>query len=96
MVKKHTVTIRLTDDDRAQLAELAAAREESEEDVASQAVHTYLAVQARHIEEITRAREEAERPDARFIPHEEVAAWVDSLGTDQPLPKPTARRRADL
>lgn len=95
MAKTHTVIIPLSDADRAQLAELAAAREESEEAVAGEAVHVYLSVQRRHVEQIVRALEEAERPDAQFVPHEEVAAWVDSLGTDRPLPMPVARTRAD-
>lgn len=95
MSNKHTVTVPLSDADRAQLAELAAAREESEEAVASEAVHAYLSVQARHVEEITRALEEAEQPDAHFVSHDEVVAWVDSLGTDRPMPMPAARMRAD-
>lgn len=95
MSGNYTVTIPLSDADRARLAEVAAAREESEEAVASEAVHAYLSVQARHVEEITRAFEESERPDAHFVPHEEVAAWVDALGTDRPMPMPTARNRAD-
>lgn len=68
MTRNYTVTIPLSDVDRARLAELAAAREESEEAVASEAVHAYLSVQARHVAEITRAFEESERPDAHFVP----------------------------
>ncbi|MEQ9331816.1 hypothetical protein [Thalassobaculum sp.] len=93
MGRKHTVTVPLSDADRARLAELAAARKESEEAVASETVHAYLCVQARHVAEIARALEEAEQPGAGFVPHEEVAAWVESLGVDRPLP--VARRQAD-
>lgn len=89
------MTIALSDADRRQLAEVAAARKESAEAVASEAVHAYLSVQARHVEEVTRALAEAEQPGAELVPHEEVAAWVDSLGTDRPLPMPVSRRRTD-
>lgn len=95
MDEKDTVTIPISADERARLRALAAAREESEETLASEAMRTYLSVQERHAEEITRSLEASERPDARFVPHEEVAAWVGSLDTDQPLPIPTARTRAE-
>lgn len=86
MSRKHTATIPLSDADSTQLAEAAAAREETGEAVASGAVRSYLSMQARHVEEIARALEEAKGSGAYFVPHEVVAASVDSLGTDRPLP----------
>lgn len=96
MDKKDTVTIPMSAGERSRLRALAAARQQSEEVLASEALRTYLSAQERHTEEIARSLEESEQPDASFVPHEEVAEWVDSLGTDQPLPMPTARTRADL
>jgi predicted transcriptional regulator len=29
-----------------------------------------------------------------FVPHEDVVAWSESLGTHNPLPRPVARKRA--
>lgn len=96
MSKKDTITIPISESARAELEKLAEARAQTTEDVAGEALQTYLSVQAAHVEEITRALEESEQPDARFVPHEEIVAWVESQGTDHPLPMPTARPLTDL
>lgn len=36
----------------------------------------------------------AERPDAEWVSHQDMAAWLRSWGTDHELPPPPARRRA--
>ncbi len=37
--------------------------------------------------------EEAERSlaEGKTIPHEAISAWIDSLDTDNPLPRPTCK-----
>ena len=45
------------------------------------------------IDHIRKALEEAGRPNARVVPHEQAMAWLRSRGTATVLPKLRGRRR---
>jgi RHH-type transcriptional regulator, rel operon repressor / antitoxin RelB len=69
------------------LDELAEATQRSRTELAEEALQQYLEVQRWQIEGIREAIDEADR-GATGVPHEPVAEWLDSWGTDQELPPP--------
>jgi predicted transcriptional regulator len=83
------LTLRLRPELLASLDELAGATQRSRADLAEEALAQYLEVQHSQIEGVRVAIEEADRGEPG-IPHERVAAWLESWGTDNELPPPEA------
>jgi RHH-type rel operon transcriptional repressor/antitoxin RelB len=69
------------------LDELAETTRRSRTELAEEALQQYLEIQRWQIEGIRDAIDEAEG-GAPGVPHERVAEWLDSWGTDQELPPP--------
>lgn len=40
------------------------------------------------VEELTKAIQEADRPDAQFVEHDKVSKWLKSWGTEKELEPP--------
>jgi predicted transcriptional regulator len=81
------LTLRLRPELLASLDELAGATQRSRADLAEEALAQYLDVQRWQIEGVRAALAEADRGDPG-IPHERVAEWLESWGTDDELPPP--------
>jgi len=81
------LTLRLPSEVLAHLDEIAAATGRSRAELAEEAVQQYLDVQGWQIEGIRQAIEEADR-DEPGVPHERVAEWLESWGTDDERPQP--------
>jgi predicted transcriptional regulator len=69
------------------LDELADATRRSRTELAEEALEQYLEVQRWQIAGIRAAIDEADSR-ASGIPHDRVAEWLDSWGTDEELPPP--------
>jgi predicted transcriptional regulator len=67
-----TMTLRLTPDTVARLEGLARATDRSKAYLASRAIEEYLDTQEWQIKAIQLAVEEADKPDAKFLDHDEV------------------------
>ncbi len=91
MARPTELTLRLRPELLASLDELAGTTHRSRAELAEEALVQYLEVQRWQVEGISAAIEEAERGEPG-IPHERVAEWLDSWGTDDELPPPEPRR----
>jgi predicted transcriptional regulator len=91
MARTTELTLRLRPELLASLDELAGATQRSRTELAEEALAQYLDVQNWQIEGIRAAIEEADR-GAPGIPHERVAEWLGSWGTDDELPPPAPDR----
>lgn len=76
--------------DRDRLADLARITGRSEEEIAVEAIHGFLELNELQIAGIEEALASLARGEG--VPHDDVKAWAESLGTANPLPKPGRRR----
>lgn len=81
------LTLRLAPEALAHLDQIAAATGRSRAELAEEALQQYLDVQAWQIEGIRQAIAEADRGEPG-VPHERVAEWLESWGTDDERPPP--------
>lgn len=88
---KSTMTVRLTPELSEKLDALARDTKRSKSDLASEAIASYVDVNAWQVSRIKAALEEA-RSGAPGIPHEEVVRWTESWGTEDELPRPKPKR----
>ena len=86
-----TLTLRLSPETKERLEALAQSTKRSESLLAQEAIEAYLDANARQVEKIERALAQA-KAGGPFVPHEEVAAYLDSWGTEHELPLPRARK----
>jgi predicted transcriptional regulator len=73
-----------------QLNSLATETHRSREEWVAVAVERLVEDEGAWVAKLRRGVREAEA--GMFIPHEEVEAWAESLGTANPLPRPQARK----
>ena len=85
----NTFTIRVSGDVLLRLDKLAKAIKRTRSWLAASAVENYVAEQERYMALIDQAEHEVEA--GRFVPHEEVARWLLSWGTDHELPPPSCK-----
>lgn len=90
-----TLTVRISKDVKRQLEGLARSTERSRSELVADAITAYIAHNAWQVEKIKRALAESRSPDAKFVPHDEVMKWFESLGTKHSLPKPRGRPRSE-
>ena len=90
MARSTTVTVRLEPEVSEKLAALARDTKRSKASLANEAIASYVDLNAWQVTHITNAVEE-DRSDAAGVPHEEVAAWMESWGTDHELPRPAPK-----
>src|SRR5882672_10588550 len=84
-----TFTIRVSSDIKHRLDKLAKAIKRTRSWLAADAVENYVAEQERHLVLIEQAERAIEA--GRSVPHEEVARWLLSWGTDHELPPLTCK-----
>ncbi len=72
-------SLRLPKPVKESLARLALATDRTQTYLCTQAIEEYLAAQAWQVQAIEAAVRKADSPEARFIPHEEVAAHIRRL-----------------
>src|SRR5690349_8802161 len=85
-----TMTLRLDAYTLRRLGELAEVTESSKSWLAAQAVKDYLELNEWQTRAIDAAVKRANRPNAKFVDHEKVDAWLATWGT------PKERKRAEL
>ena len=85
------MTVRLKPEVSEKLAALARDMKRSKAYLASEAIASYVDLNAWQVTHITEALEE-DASDAAGVPHEEVVAWMESWGTDDELPRPTTKK----
>ena len=87
MAEQLTMTIRLPPQLSEKLTELARNTNRSAEELAGEAIASYVALNVRQIDEIKAALAEA-GSGASGVPHDEVVKWVRSWGKENELPRP--------
>lgn len=87
IVKTAKLTLRLDEVLKDRLQSLAKRQERSASYIAENAIEDYISFQEAQIRGIEKAIASADRGE--LIPHDKVKAWVESLSTKNPLPKPT-------
>ena len=78
-----TLTVRLDEQTKKRLDQLANATDRSKSFLVSNAIKGFLDINEWQVQEIKKAVGEAERADAKFVEHEEVAAWLGTWGSDK-------------
>jgi len=90
MSRTVSLAFRTRADLNEELEALAKATDRSKSWHIEQALEAYLAYEREVREKIKEGLADIEA--GRTVPHEEVAAWIDSLGTDRELPMPQSRK----
>ncbi len=75
---------------KKKLQAIAKHEQRSEAHMARVAIEALVELNEAHIATIKRGLDEA-RSGVQGIPHEDIEAWVESLGTDRKLPMPVPR-----
>ena len=88
---KVTLSFRTEEEARDRLDRLASQLRRDRSFLINEAIEQYLAQLDWQEAQIRAGIEEADRGET--VPHEEVAEWMRSLGTDRPLPRPEPRRK---
>jgi len=91
MPKSAVATVRLKPEVREKLGALARDTKRSTSHLASEAIETYVNFNAWQVAHIRAALEEDEA-GGPAVPHEEVAQWIQSWGTDHQLPRPQPKK----
>jgi RHH-type rel operon transcriptional repressor/antitoxin RelB len=86
-----TLTIRLDDKTKERLDRLAKATARSKSYLVSNAIKEFIEINEWQIQEIKKALRKADRPDAKFIQHEEVESWLSTWGSDKEKDSPKCR-----
>lgn len=80
------LNLHLTPETQARLSAIAARMGQTEARVVEQAVEEYLALQGAHLHAIEAGIQAADAGE--LVPHEAVAAWVESWETAKERPRP--------
>jgi RHH-type rel operon transcriptional repressor/antitoxin RelB len=91
MAKSTTMTVRLTPEVSERLDALARDTKRSKSYLASEAIESYVNLNAWQVAHIKEALAEDET-GAPGVPHEEVMRWMDSWGTNHELPRPEPKK----
>ena len=86
-----TMTVRLKPEVSEKLEALARDTKRSKAYLASEAITSYVDLNAWQVAHIKESLEEA-HSGAPGVPHEEVVNWVNSWGTDNELPRPEPKK----
>lgn len=82
-MSEDTLTIQLNPDLRIKLAALAQSTQRSEAILVAEAVAAYVEHQSWIAKQVEQAVQRADAPDATWVAHEEVKAWLNSWGTEE-------------
>jgi predicted transcriptional regulator len=91
MAKSAVVTVRLKPEVREKLDALARDTKRSTSHLASEAIETYVNLNAWQVAHIKAALAEDEA-GGPGVPQEEVVQWMQSWGTDHELPRPQPKK----
>ncbi|MGH7037060.1 MAG: CopG family ribbon-helix-helix protein [Stellaceae bacterium] len=91
MAKSTMMTVRLTPEMREKLDALARDTKRSKSYLASEAIETYINLNTWQIAHIKAALAEDEA-GGPGVAHEDVAAWLESWGSDHELPRPEPKQ----
>src|ERR1700731_2966884 len=91
MAKSAMMTVRLTPEVSEALDALARDTKRSKSYLASEAIESYVNLNAWQVAHIKAALMEDETGEPG-VPHEEVVRWMDSWGTDHELPRPEPKK----
>ncbi len=91
MAKTTMMTVRLTPEVREKLDALARDTKRSKSYIASEAIETYVTLNAWQIAHIKAALAEDE-VGGPGVAHEDVAEWLQSWGGDHELPRPEPKK----
>jgi predicted transcriptional regulator len=91
MVKSTMMTVRLAPEVKEKLDALARTTKRSKSYLASEAIETYVNLNAWQVAHIQAALAEDEA-GGPGVPHEEVVQWMQSWGTDHELPRPEPKK----
>ena len=83
------LTVTVTDELYAQLQKLATDMEHTVEQCQVWALEDFIAEERPKVDADLEATADLEA--GRYVTQEQVEAWVESMGTDHPLPMPVAR-----
>ncbi|MGE0280314.1 MAG: CopG family ribbon-helix-helix protein [Rhizobiaceae bacterium] len=86
MAANATFSVRLPDDLRREVDQLARATKRSRAFLVKEAVATYMADQRAYLEAIEEGEREAD--EGVFVSGDAVIRWLQSWGTDNELPRP--------
>jgi predicted transcriptional regulator len=78
-----TLTIRIDDQTKERLEHLAIVTARSKSYLVNSAIKEFIAANEWQVQEIKKAVKKADQPDAKFLDHEEVVAWLDTWGSDK-------------
>jgi predicted transcriptional regulator len=82
-----TVTIRVSREEAGRLRRLAEATQRSVSYLGHEAIVRYLQSEEWQVAAVREAIDAIDAGES-LIPHEGVKRWLESLGTDNPLPRP--------
>ena len=88
MSETTTITVRLDAALKTKLEELSKSTQRSKSWLAAEAIAAYIDQEAWQIQQIEAAVEQADSPDAEWVAHEEVFAWLKTWGTGEETTPP--------
>jgi predicted transcriptional regulator len=91
MAKNTMMTVRLTPEVREKLDALARDTRRSKSYLASEAIESFVNLNAWQVAHVKAALAEDEQ-GAPGVPHDEVMRWMESWGTDHELPRPEPKK----
>jgi len=83
-----TLTIRIDEETKQKLEELAEATARSKSYLVTSAINGFIEANEWQVKAIQKAIENADKPNAKFIAHEDVVAWLDTWGTKKEKKRP--------
>lgn len=83
-----TLSVRISPEMINQLKELAEATGRTKSYLAAQAIASYLQIQAWQVQEIQKAVQKADSPQAKFFSHQQIEEWVNSWDSPDELEPP--------
>jgi predicted transcriptional regulator len=88
---KETISVRLERDTLDRLSAIAKATGRTRGALLTHAIEQYVATEAWQVAAIQEAMDELDRGTADLVDHQEVAAWLNSWGTDNEADAPACR-----
>jgi predicted transcriptional regulator len=90
-MSKQNITLRLDPETVKRLDQLAQAMDRDRSWLMSRAIERYIEEEAWQVKAIREAVQKVKEGRGRFVPHDEVARWLDSWGTDNEQPPPSCK-----
>jgi predicted transcriptional regulator len=82
------VNIRIDDETRQRLDRLASATDRTRSHLVKKAIEEYLCANEWQVQAIEKAIRQADAPEAVFVEHDRVDAWLANWGSDQETTRP--------